>query len=84
MTKHEVRMDKHGEVDEIITRDVEVFHLEMMDLDEVWIGLNTKHGMVHVDISIHGSTLKVTTWKEETSAGLELPSDEAHGEERER
>lgn len=47
----EVRLYDDGNVDEIVLRNVQTFHLEQLGDDSFWIGLYLKNGdMMHVNI----------------------------------
>jgi hypothetical protein len=46
--------------DEIIVQDIEMFHMEMMNDDAMWIGITRKNGQVdHLNITTKGKKLSV-------------------------
>lgn len=46
--------------DEIIVQDIEMFHMEMMDKDSMWIGITRKNGQIdHLQITTKGKKLSV-------------------------
>jgi hypothetical protein len=52
--------------DEIIVRDIDTFHMEMMGPDSMWIGITRKDGQIdHFNISVKGKKLS-TLWTPNT------------------
>ena len=52
--------------DEIVLRDVEMFHLESMNEDALWIGVYGKDGKIyHLNISAYRGKLRYY-WSDET------------------
>ena len=46
--------------DEIIVQDIEMFHMEMMNDDAMWIGITRKNGQIdHLQITTKGNKLSV-------------------------
>ena len=46
--------------DEIIVQDIEMFHMEMMNDDAMWIGITRKNGQIdHLNITTKGKKLSV-------------------------
>ena len=46
--------------DEIIVQDIEMFHMEMMNDDAMWIGITRKNGQIdHLNITTKGNKLSV-------------------------
>ena len=46
--------------DEIIVQDIEMFHMEMMNDDAMWIGITRKNGQIdHLNIITKGNKLSV-------------------------
>jgi len=53
--------------DEIVLKDVEMFHLESMNERSLWVGVYTQDGKIyHLNISADGDKLKYY-WSDETS-----------------
>ena len=52
--------------DEIIVRDIDMFHAEMMSPEHLWIGITRKNGQIdHYNISVKGKKLS-TLWSPNT------------------
>ena len=52
--------------DEVIVRDIDTFHMEMMGPDSMWIGITRKNGQIdHLQISVKGKKLD-TLWTPRT------------------
>lgn len=46
--------------DEVIVQDIEMFHMEMMNDDAMWIGITRKNGQIdHLQITTKGKKLSV-------------------------
>jgi hypothetical protein len=53
--------------DEIVLKDIDLFHLESMNERTLWIGVYGKDGKIyHLNISADGDTLRYY-WSDETS-----------------
>jgi hypothetical protein len=62
--------------DEIIVRDIEMFHAEMMGPDALWIGITRKNGQIdHYNVMVKGKKLS-TLWSPNTGNMNETYSDE--------
>ena len=52
--------------DEIIVRDIDMFHMEMMDSDSMWIGITRNNGQIdHFMVTVKGKKLS-TLWSPNT------------------
>ncbi|QPX48070.1 hypothetical protein PQC13_gp105 [Synechococcus phage S-SRM01] len=52
--------------DEIIVRDIDTFHMEMMGPDSMWIGITRKDGQIdHFNVIVKGKKLD-TLWTPRT------------------
>ena len=41
---HEIRFDEEGRLDEVIAHSPSIFHMELMDVDAWWIGIDLDDG----------------------------------------
>ncbi len=52
--------------DEIIVRDIDMLHMEMMGPDSMWIGITRKNGQIdHFNVIVKGKKLS-TLWSPNT------------------
>ena len=52
--------------DEIIVRDIDTFHAEMMSPEHLWIGITRKNGQIdHFNVTVKGKKLS-TLWSPNT------------------
>jgi hypothetical protein len=67
----EARYDERGTLDEVVTGPVEMFHLEYMDKDRVWMALYWgKDRRVVINLSVHGRSIVATV---ESDAEIVVP-----------
>jgi hypothetical protein len=64
--RHDFPKEECKNPDEIIVRDIDTFHMEMMDKDSLWIGLIRKDGQIdHLNVIVKGNKLD-TLWSPRT------------------
>lgn len=66
MNRSDFPLTEERNPDEIIVQDIEMFHMEMMDNNFMWIGIQRKNGQIdHLNICVKGKKLD-TLWTPRT------------------
>jgi hypothetical protein len=66
MNRNDFPTEETRNPDEIIVRDIDTFHMEMMSDDSMWIGITRKNGQIdHFNVIVKGKKLS-TLWTPNT------------------
>ena len=66
MNRNDFPTEETRNPDEIIVRDIDTIHMEMMSPDSMWIGITRKNGQIdHFNVIVKGKKLS-TLWTPNT------------------